>query len=166
MKLTRAGLWGQICLLVLACLCGAAPVWAAPKDKGVVVVNNTTTVTGLGNGNGNATGNGNANGGTNGQGILNGNGNAFGFNTGSTSTSTSTSTSGSTQGSVVLTSTTSSTNGTTTNTGGTGSVSTFVSAVPEPGDYALMLTGLAMLGAAVRHRRRAAASSPALSALA
>lgn len=38
-------------------------------------------------------------------------------------------------------------------TGGSGS-SSFVSAVPEPGDIGLMLTGLCMLGAAVRHRRR------------
>ena len=40
-------------------------------------------------------------------------------------------------------------------TGGSGS-SSFVSAVPEPGDIGLMLTGLCMLGAAVRHRRRMA----------
>lgn len=43
-------------------------------------------------------------------------------------------------------------------------LTSFVSAVPEPRDYALMLTGLVMLAASVRHRRRA--SLPALSAFA
>jgi hypothetical protein len=35
----------------------------------------------------------------------------------------------------------------------TGSISFFVSAVPEPADYLLLLTGLAMLGGGVFYRR-------------
>lgn len=145
-KLARAGFGSQICVLALTSLCLAAPAWAAPKDKGVVTVDSTTTISmGYGGGNGSSDGNGTGNG------YFNGNGQKNGFTVGT-----------STQESVVLSTSTSSTGGSTTGTGGTGSVSNFVSAVPEPADYALMLTGLAMLGAAVRRRRSAAASSSKL----
>ena len=126
----------------------AATATAATGNASAAGTTSTVTATGLGNGNGNAKGNGNANGSVNGQGILDGNGNAYGFNTASTVLSSVTSSVGS-----------SSTSG---SQGGSSGSAGFVSPVPEPRDYALMLAGLAMLAAAVWNRRRP--SFPVLSA--
>ena len=142
MNLIHLGLQGRISTLVLAALCIGATAFAAQTVSSTAFDSTTTVtiITGYGGGNGNQTGQGQANGFDNGNGLKNGMTIGTATSTASAATSTATATA--------------------TVTGTTSGISeSFVSPVPEPSDYALMLTGLAMLIAGVKRRGRASSSA-------